>query len=220
MSVVSSVHTPLEGGWSMHSLHGGSLGRPARRVVLVHGADRHFQNAAHWTAHFDWLAQRSLFWAVDLPGHGSSVPGPDADAAPSEPQRVAALCRLLEGDANGCVLVGRSLGGRIAAEAAQRCPKAVRAFVFVAPAITNPRELSEEVLQKPALFFWAEDDPVVPFSRSQEIVSCFHNARLVSLGKVLNSSNAHEAWRAHCPENERRELFHQEIDAFLKTLHD
>lgn len=83
------------------------------------------------------LAQRYRIIAPDLPGHGES----EKPRAPYTPQffaRVAA--RLLDAvGERSAVLVGNSLGGRIALEMAWRAPHRADALILLGPAIPGFR---------------------------------------------------------------------------------
>lgn len=153
-------------------------------AVFVHGADRTLQTAAHWTPHLSKVVQHcgcASATAIDLPGHGASPPAPPAPAPPHA-AKVAAIdgaLRVLQQNASGklrFLLVGRSLGGRMALEAAAHSAERVAGLVLVAPAV-SPEALQqlrrspggEAALKLPAVLLWAEDDPIVPFAWAEPL---------------------------------------------------
>jgi hypothetical protein len=46
-----------------------------------------------------------------------------------------------------------------------------------------------------------------------------HQTKLVSFGKILTQPKI-EQWRAHCPENERQELFQTEVTKYLQMKYE
>jgi len=99
-------------------------GRP---VVLIHGW---CGNAAQWATTAGWLARSYRVYSVDLVGHGASAPRSRSRwtiAAYGED-----VARLLEREGlRDAVLIGHSMGGPVALEAAVRAPDRVGAIVGV-----------------------------------------------------------------------------------------
>ena len=97
------------------------------RFVLVHGA---FSGAWIWGPLMDRLkAAGHSVEAFDLPGLGddhtpASEAGLDACAA--------RLCEVLAASSEPAIVVGHSMGGIVATQAAARCPARVAALVYVA----------------------------------------------------------------------------------------
>lgn len=79
--------------------------------------------------------------ALDLPGHGGSASGrnPDAYRLPGYASLLAGL--VTELDADDAVLVGWSLGGHIALEAAERLPEAAGFVLFGTPPVGSPADV-------------------------------------------------------------------------------
>jgi pimeloyl-ACP methyl ester carboxylesterase len=97
------------------------------RFVLVHGA---FSGAWIWEPLVDRLkAAGHLVDAFDLPGLGE-------DHTPASEITLDAyatrLCEVLAGSSEAAVVVGHSMGGIVATQAAARCPDRVAALVYVA----------------------------------------------------------------------------------------
>jgi len=108
-------------------------GQGPRTVVLVHGFGGDLDN---WLFNIDALAESATVYALDLPGHGQSVKAV-ADASP------AGLARTLLAfmDALGidkAHLVGHSLGGAVAIEAARRAPGKVASLALISSAGLGP----------------------------------------------------------------------------------
>jgi pimeloyl-ACP methyl ester carboxylesterase len=100
-----------------------------RSIVFVHGLSGQWQN---WLENMPRFAERRRVVALDLPGFGMSP-------MPTEPitidyygRVVAELCDRLE--LGPAVLVGNSMGGYVAAEAAIDAPEAVERLMLVSAA--------------------------------------------------------------------------------------
>lgn len=90
-----------------HTICGGER---APLVVLLHGF---LGSGNDWRATVDALAPRCRCLAVDLPGHGGSTGGNDADY--TIPSAATAIIDLIDTlDAPSFSLVGYSMGGRLA----------------------------------------------------------------------------------------------------------
>ncbi|MEI7446241.1 MAG: alpha/beta fold hydrolase [Burkholderiales bacterium] len=103
--------------------------RDAPTIVMVHGFGSSLQTWDAWAAA---LRDRWRVLRLDLPGHGLS--GPDATGDYGDARSHAILDALL--DARGLrrvVLVGHSIGGRIAWSYAAARPARVERLVLVAP---------------------------------------------------------------------------------------
>jgi pimeloyl-ACP methyl ester carboxylesterase len=127
-----------------------SQGRQGERVViLVHGNS---SSARTWlplmTGDF---GQRFRCLALDLPGHGQSEPARD-QAGYSLPGYAAVLAGFAQAlGAPDAVVVGWSMGGQIALEAAPMLPDAGGFVIFGAPPVASPAQLAEAFLPNPAI---------------------------------------------------------------------
>jgi len=220
MPELQDVKQPIDDAHSLRAVAGGQ-GRPL--LVLVHGADRQFQNATHWQAHYDWLARLGSFLAVDMLGHGHSVPGgaTELGAPVKRADQVAAIATLLDhhaADRLPCVAVGRSYGGRIVLDLAAARPDLFNALVLIAPSVGESEldKLPRSVKDTPTLLVWADDDPVVPVIRRPAVLKTFTQIESVDMGSIEPPANA--AWKAHTPEIQKPELFRKRVEAFLASL--
>lgn len=114
-------------GVTVHVRDRGSPERPT--VLLIHG----FGSSLHtWEP---WIARLSERWrvlALDLPGSGLSHTDPSGDY--SDARTLALILAMM--DAKGieqAVIVGHSIGGRLAWSLAARHPDRVSALVLIAP---------------------------------------------------------------------------------------
>jgi len=97
------------------------------RFVLVHGA---FSGAWIWQPLQKILEEHGhTALAFDLPGLGEDKTPAQEVTLDSSAARV---CKALASSAEPAILVGHSMGGIIATQAAARCPEKVAALVYVA----------------------------------------------------------------------------------------
>ena len=123
----------MRGGWVevegllVHHVHGGRGSPP---VVFVHGLGS--AGYLEWRFNLPVIARRHRVYAPDLPGFGRSDKPPDGYGIPLFAQVVERyLERQLRGRPQRPVLVGASMGGRVALEVALRNPGAVERLVLV-----------------------------------------------------------------------------------------
>jgi len=134
------------GGQEIAYLESPGGGRP---VIFVHGNSA---SARTWRPLLDGsFGRRFRCLALDLPGHGQSAPAADP-AVYSLPGYAAVLANFARAaGATDAVVVGWSLGGHIALEAAPAMP-ATRGFViFGAPPVADAGQLAEAFQPNPAM---------------------------------------------------------------------
>jgi pimeloyl-ACP methyl ester carboxylesterase len=133
-------------GRELAYLESGGAGRP---VVFVHGNSA---SSRTWRGLVDGPFG-GLFrcLAFDLPGHGRAAPAADVSEY-SLPGHAARLTGFLAATgATDAVVVGWSLGGHIALEAAPRLPDAAGFVIFGTPPVRSPADLGEAFLPNPAM---------------------------------------------------------------------
>ena len=118
-------------------------------VIFVHGNS---SSARTWlpvlTGSF---GRRFRCLALDLPGHGQSGPASD-QASYSLPGYAAVLAGFAKATgATDAVVVGWSLGGHIALEAAPALPEAAGFVIFGTPPVGSAAQLAEAFLPNPAM---------------------------------------------------------------------
>ena len=121
--------------------------RPA--VIFVHGNS---SSARTWLPVLDGgFGQQFRCLALDLPGHGHSAPARD-QASYSLPGYAAVLAGFAKAlGAADAVVVGWSLGGHIALEAASAMPAAAGLVIFGTPPVASPAQFAEAFLPNPAM---------------------------------------------------------------------
>jgi pimeloyl-ACP methyl ester carboxylesterase len=117
-------------GRRVHVVDIGSGAGPA--VVFVHGLSGRWQN---WLENIPRIAEHRRAIAFDLPGFGRSQLPRAPISIPHYAAVLDRLCDLLE--LESVVLVGTSMGGAVAAEAALRFPERVERLVLVSAAAVS-----------------------------------------------------------------------------------
>lgn len=123
--------------------------RDDRAVIFVHGNS---SSARTWLPVLEGgFGQRFRCLALDLPGHGQSGPAGD-QADYSLPGYAAVLAGFAQAlGAADPVVVGWSLGGHIALEAAPALPDAAGFVIFGAPPVESAAQFAEAFLPNPAM---------------------------------------------------------------------
>lgn len=138
-------------------------------VVLLHGMK--FQ-AETWRelGTLQVLADQQLrVLAVDMPGFGKS---PACDRQPIE-----VLSEVFEQlGLNRAVLIGPSMGGRIAMEFAIAQPQRIAGLVLVGAVGVEENKAKVGAITAPCLIVWGEDDQVAPLAHSEVLVNTLANA--------------------------------------------
>ncbi|MEQ8233640.1 MAG: acetoin dehydrogenase dihydrolipoyllysine-residue acetyltransferase subunit [Gammaproteobacteria bacterium] len=127
-----------ESGWAFveaggYRLRYAKMGDGERHVVLVHGFGG---DADRWAFTQEPLAAQASVWAFDLPGHGQSTKAVRDGSVTALAEVVVAFMDAL--DIGQAELVGHSLGGAIALQAAIAHPERVTGLALIAPAGLGP----------------------------------------------------------------------------------
>jgi pimeloyl-ACP methyl ester carboxylesterase len=123
--------------------------RDGRAVIFVHGNS---SSARTWLPVLAGpFGRRFRCLALDLPGHGQSAP-PEDHSAYSLPGYAALLAGFSRAcTAEGAVVVGWSLGGHIALEAAPAMPGAAGYVIFGTPPVASAAQMADAFLPNPAM---------------------------------------------------------------------
>jgi pimeloyl-ACP methyl ester carboxylesterase len=135
-----------------------------RAVVFVHGNS---SSARTWLPVLSGpFGRRFRCLALDLPGHGRSAPAADHSAY-SLPGYAAVLAGFTEAcGAAGAVIVGWSLGGHIALEAAPAMPSAAGYVIFGTPPVASAAQMADAFLPNPAMNVGFTADVTAELARS------------------------------------------------------
>jgi len=217
--VIEDKYFELKEDKKLHYLHSG---KGKLKILLLHGGDKHYQNAEHWREMIPWMAKLGEVFAFDLLGHGKSVPGEKHPEKVSGVEQVQILSKFAEkikneSDNNAIFLwVGRSYGGYILLSILNKNPQLINAMVLIAPAIypSQLEKLQNDSLEIPIMLFWAEDDPIIPWYKHKKIIETFKHVRFIRVGKVLERGM--EKWMAHTPELVKKGLFKKEFMSFVE----
>lgn len=167
-------------------------------LVFLH----HFGGSAlSWDAVIAKLGGAFQTLAVDLPGFGDAprAPGPYTVAAMAD--HVEARLHALGGAP--LILVGHSMGGKVALAVAARRPEALRALVLLAPSPPTPEPIAED--KRAALIAgWAEYS--VASQTLAEITSAplTEGHRRLAIGDMMRASKA--AWTAWLTDGSREDI--------------
>ncbi len=177
----------------------------APTLVFLH----HFGGSARsWDAVIAELGGAFETVALDLPGFG------DAAGAPG-PYTVAAMADDVEARlrALGCtsfVLVGHSMGGKVALAFAARQPVGLRSLVLLAPSPPTPEPIAED---ERATFIagWAEYSTASRILASATSLPLSDDARRLAIGDIMRTGKA--AWTAWLACGSR-----EDISAHLRSV--
>jgi pimeloyl-ACP methyl ester carboxylesterase len=217
---------------ALHYLHNKNPQPTQVRTVflLVHGASKEHQNARHWEPHLSFFSGLGQVYAVDMLGHGESRPGSNDKEKIGTPEQLDALEKLIKqeiglSDAEGhskklqLILIGRSYGGGVVLKLAKRLGghQKVQGLVLIAPAVQDElvRDLPQDVLNIPTLFFWAKDDPFIAYTRYEGV--CKNAFTRSSLQLWDQVAPPHESWRGHTPELVKVEEFQTKLRSWLQN---
>jgi abhydrolase domain-containing protein 14 len=196
MTVIT--HTIDLGGCAVHLLEAGN---PAgRAVVLLHGMK--FQ-AETWRelGTLEALAALGLrVLAVDIPGFGKS---PAAERPPGE-----VLLQLLDAlEVSRALLIGPSMGGRIALEFAIAHPERVAGLVLAGPVGVAENSGHLGTITAPTLLVWGSEDQVSPPVNSDILLAGIAGSR-----REVFEGAPHPCYLA------QPERWHELLRTFLATL--
>ena len=160
-----------------------AAGRDRPAVIFVHGNS---SSARTWLPVLDGsFGQEFRCLALDLPGHGHSAQARD-QASYSLPGYAAVLAGFAKAlGAADAVVVGWSLGGHIALEAAPAMPEAAGFVIFGTPPVASPAQFAEAFLPNPAMNvgFTAERHR----GRGDRVRGQLHRARLCRPGRRVRA---------------------------------
>ncbi len=182
----------------VHVLQAGDPG--GRHILLLHGMKF---DAATWEKLGTLSVLAAAGWravAVDMPGFGRSQPC-DLEANTV----LAGLINSLE--MNSPVIVGPSMGGRLALEFALAYPDLPGALVLIgAVGVEENRDRLDGIVI-PTLLVWGADDQVSPVANSDILLEGIQDSR-----RVIIESAPHPCYL------DKPDIWHRELTAFLDQL--
>ena len=197
MSVIESKNIDI-GSCSLHMLTAGNSKN--RDIVLLHGLKF---TARTWqeTGTLDILAEHGCHAvALDMPGFGESEA-----CSKGRPQVLAGVIDMET--AGKPVLLGPSMGGRIALEFALDYPEHVGALILVgAVGVTENRGRLAEI-KVPTLIIWGSEDQIAPLDNSDLLL-----AEISGSARIIIDGAPHPCYL------DQPESFHRAILDFLSSL--
>lgn len=143
------------GGHTVHALQAGPDSGPL--ILLLHG--KMFQ-AATWQGTGTLLKLADAGYqavALDLPGYGLS---PAADIEPAEVIKTA----INRSSLNKAILLGPSMGGRVALEFTLTNPDLVKSLILVGAVGIQENKARLKELKLPCLAVWGGEDSISPLA--------------------------------------------------------
>lgn len=196
MTEITSKTTPIE-SCGIHFLEAGKPEQPT--VILLHGMK--FQ-AATWqqTGTLQYLAGNGFHAvAVDMPGFGRSPACPVSQEA--------VLRHIIEESGGHAVLVGPSMGGRIALEFTIKHPSSVDGLVLVGSVGVRENQENLTAITVPTLLVWGGDDRVSPMENCELLHTSITGAK-----KIVIDGAPHPCYL------DNAEIWNRELIRFLKTI--
>lgn len=197
MPAISDTFVELD-GCLIHMLScGPNDGLP---VILLHGMK--FQSET-WQelGTLDTLAELGLrVLAVDMPGFGKSAA---SEVSPGEV--LTRLYRQL--GLHKAVLIGPSMGGRIALEFAIAHPQHIAGLVLVGAVGVEENRAGLPKITAPTLIIWGEDDQVSPLANSDILLAELRRAE-----RQIYPQAPHPCYL------EQRERWHHSLITFFQQL--
>ncbi len=164
-------------------------------LVYIHGS--HGSMEGRKGDFLQALAEKEgrAFVRLDLTGHGKSS-GDFADGSPEQ------WCRdvidvVNQATTGPVVLVGASLGGGVALDAAKALPDRVVGVIGLAPAVDDPTTLTSgpQPLSCPVAILAGSDDDVVPVGRTQALAD--ELATTTTVGHIVIPEGRHGFGKRH-----------------------
>jgi len=181
----------------IHSLEAG--GKKKCTVLLLHGMK--FQ-AATWqeTGTLEKLADEGFHAvAIDMPGFGKS---PACSVS-----RNTVLHHFIGGSNLPVVLIGPSMGGRIALEFSISHPAALAGLVLIGPTGVRENQSRLSVITVPTLIVWGGNDRVSPVTDCDLLHESIPGSK-----KIVIDGAPHPCYL------DNPEIWHRELIHFLNTI--
>ena len=196
MLTITEKEIQLKKG-TVHCLTGGTRGK--RDVLLLHGMKFKADTWRDLRTLHELAEEGYHAVALDLPGFGKS---PASEMTNEETLRAFIQAEQLDRP----ILVGPSLGGKVALEFALAHPQLVSGLILVGAVGVEENKDRLAKIKKPTLLIWGDEDAISPRANAELLAREIGNATL-----VIIENASHPCYL------DQPDRWHKEIKEFLKN---
>eukprot|EP00211_Chloroparvula_japonica_P014045 CAMPEP_0119133498 /NCGR_PEP_ID=MMETSP1310-20130426/13406_1 /TAXON_ID=464262 /ORGANISM="Genus nov. species nov., Strain RCC2339" /LENGTH=256 /DNA_ID=CAMNT_0007124191 /DNA_START=43 /DNA_END=810 /DNA_ORIENTATION=+ len=196
--------------------------------VMIHGLNRRRQSCMSWEELPDFFSRFGMVLALDLLGHGHSLPGAahgDINQPYDVELQVDAVLELLSVEAPNdgkLVFVGRSYGGYVSTKLCEGLKGSVLGLVLIAPMLENKEEFAPILENLPIFLMWAKEDMLIPFENSQLILGNCRKVQTLFIDRINVPEDVRSKpsfkFMSHSPEITNKEEFSMQVTPWLREI--